>query len=1151
VSSHTEQSIQSFPKARPAAWTRILPFALFITSSLVLNAISITGSGIGGNALAATEFPGIEGRAQNENIPALETGTQEERELAAGEFHRFRISLYSGQYVHVIVEQQGINLTLIINDPSGKPLAEQVGPYGRQGHLTISAIAQTDGSYTLEVRATEKSAPAGRYIARIDALRTPTQADSSRVAAEQTLEAGRKLRLQSTQESLRNTITKLNEALPYWRDAKDPLGEATTLNNIGIAYKNLGDMNQAAYHYEKALSLLEAAGDDRGTGYTLNYLGLAYWYIGQLNKALGCYQKALPLWQRQGDRLNEAETYNRMGGAYDGLGDIQKALEVYQTALQIREEVKDRGGQAESFNNIGVLYDKLGESQKALEQYGYALSIFEELKNFSKAAKTLNNIGFAYADLGDSEKALEYYERARLTRKGIHEPLEEATTLSNIGNVYALYGDFQKALDYYGQAIAIQKEARATWGESYTLINIGQAHASLHDSQKALECYERALGLLEEAEDRQGVAIAHDKIGQVLILSGEYQQASQHYARAIQLWRLLGDRRGEVSTLYGLAQIDFKQGNTDKALERINEAIEIIESLRIKVTNPDLRASYLASVHNIYDLAIDILMKLHERSPDKGYAAAALQTSERSRARSLIEMLTEAKADIRKGVSAALLAREAMARQQVNARAERKMALLSGKYTEAQKTDVENELAAALGQYQSIQTQIRSSSPKYAAITQPKPLGLKEIQNLLLDPDTLLLEYALSDDHSYLWAVTQDSMQSFELSDRAGIERSARRVYESLTAPNQVIKGEREQQTLLRLARAEAEFSEAATELSQLLLSPVSSLLTKKKLVIIADGVLQYVPFAALPIPQAGHQTSESEKQISAGQTKKGLNSNYEPLIVNNEIISLPSISTLAVLRSEIIGRKPAPRSVAVFADPVFTKDDARLKLVGGNRPPDNAQAVGRDLQRALRDIETSDNRMSLYRLPFSRREAEAIVSNAIQGGSKKALDFDASLEAATSPEMSQYRIIHFATHGLLDNKHPELSGIVLSLVDQQGRPRKGFLRLNEIFNLDLPAELVVLSACQTGLGKQIRGEGLIGLTRAFMYAGAARVMASLWKVDDAATAELMGRFYTRMLGHNETPTRALRYAQLEMWKQDRWRSPYYWAAFTIQGEWK
>jgi len=273
----------------------------------------------------------------------------------------------------------------------------------------------------------------------------------------------------------------------------------------------------------------------------------------------------------------------------------------------------------------------------------------------------------------------------------------------------------------------------------------------------------------------------------------------------------------------------------------------------------------------------------------------------------------------------------------------------------------------------------------------------------------------------------------------------------------------------------------------------------------------------------------------------------------------------LAVLRRELANRKPAPRAVAVLADPVFEKDDDRLamakdrKTIADNgrraseRSPvmEEALSVPSDLDWAVRGIGNTDAGFRVTRLPFSRREAEAILAAAPVGDSMKALDFKASRETATSAEMARYRIVHFATHGLLNSEQPELSGIVLSLVDEQGRTVNGFLRLNEIYNLNLPAELVVLSACQTGLGKEIKGEGLVGLTRGFMYAGSPRVVASLWKVDDAATAELMARFYKGVLKEKRRPAEALRAAQAEMWKQKRWQQPYYWAGFVLQGEWK
>jgi CHAT domain-containing protein len=418
----------------------------------------------------------------------------------------------------------------------------------------------------------------------------------------------------------------------------------------------------------------------------------------------------------------------------------------------------------------------------------------------------------------------------------------------------------------------------------------------------------------------------------------------------------------------------------------------------------------------------------------------------------------------------------------------------------------------------------------------------------VLDPDTLLLEYSLGDNASHLFAVSQTSITSYRLPKRAEIEAAARRVRDLLIAP-QPQPGDTEAKYQARIKEARVNYWPQAAELSRMLLGPVAPQLGRKRLAIVADGALQYIPFAALPEPSAGNdggRNSVAEPQ---------------PLFVEHEIVSLPSASTLATLRRETAGRKPAEKSLAVLADPVFTDDDTRVtRNVGKAGAKEETRSADSDeidvakwqLVRSGQETGVIGAEGAFGRLINTRREAAAILALVPEQERKQALDFEASRTTALKPELGEYRIVHIATHGMLNNVHPELSGLVLSLVDAAGQHQDGFLRLQDIYNLKLSAELVVLSACQTGLGKEIKGEGLIGLTRGFMYAGAPRVVASLWKVDDRATSELMKRFYQGMLGPEALrPAGALRQAQLSIWKQKQWRKPYYWAAFVLQGEWK
>jgi CHAT domain-containing protein len=308
-----------------------------------------------------------------------------------------------------------------------------------------------------------------------------------------------------------------------------------------------------------------------------------------------------------------------------------------------------------------------------------------------------------------------------------------------------------------------------------------------------------------------------------------------------------------------------------------------------------------------------------------------------------------------------------------------------------------------------------------------------------------------------------------------------------------------------------------------MILGPVSRELKDKRLLIVSDGALQYIPFASLPAPD------------SSGIGSKRINA---PLIIQHEIVSLPSASVLAALREQALGRKEPTSEVVVLADAVFNKEDTRVRK--DNRHQNNNSAsiaavqVKRDYLAAGPILhQTSNPRLlnrggvHLTRLPFSREEAKSIMGVTPVGKALAALDFAANLDLAISPRLAQYRIVHFATHGILDSKNPELSGLVFSMVDREGRPQNGFLDLQSIYNLDLPVDLVVLSACETALGKEIQGEGLLGLTRGFMYAGALQVMASLWKIDDAGTAELMKHFYKVMEQEKLTPAAALRKAQI------------------------
>jgi CHAT domain-containing protein/Tfp pilus assembly protein PilF len=1070
----------------------------------------------------------------------LELGKPIGRELKGGETHLYRVKAEAAQFFHVIVEQRGADVAVTLVGPDGGKLFEIDSPNGAEGPEPVLWVAETAGNYRIEVRTSDEQAKAARYEARLETLRASTDADRNRVAATRASAEAEHL-FDGDAAAKRRALAKYTEALELWRKLEDQHGIAEALTGIGDLHRQLQDYSQATTTYQEVLARWRALKDQDHEAQVLHNLGMVYYAAGDRQKAIEHYNQALPLRRALKDVDGQARTLNSLATIYFNQGEKRKALGYYNQALKLRRENNDRGGAAQTLSSIGAVYSDLGEPQKAIDAYVQALPF---RRTPAERAITLNNMGRAYDTLGVPQEALNYYNQSLQLVRSAGEKRGEAQTLNFIGLSQWAQGDYQQALNNFEAALKLRREVKDKNGEAATLNNLGLVYIALDDQQRALEVYNQAVPLFRETGNRQGEAYALNNLGFLYEKLGDSSKALDYHQQALKLSQTVGDRMREAKVRYGIARVESQRDRLKPARAQIEQGVKIVESLRQKLASPELRAAYRASLQQYYDLYIDVLMRLGKRAPRNlrsGLVAEALQVSERARARSLLELLTEAGADIRQGIAPELIERERELQEQLNEKTSEQIRLLNTQAKPAQIAALNQEIAQLNSALRETQNQIRTSSPRYAALTQPQPLTTAAIQRQLLTPDTLLLEYALGAERSYLWVVSRTALRSYTLPKRETIETAARRYYELLTARNQFVANETRQARETRIAQAEAELAEAAAELSRLLLGPVTPLLRKQRLLVVSDGALQYVPFGALPL--RGRSERESKSPTS-------------PLLARHEITTLPSASTLAVLRRETANRQPAQKALAVFADPVFESQDERVKKVEV-KADKKAEAAPTDTSRILlvkaaKETGVTNVEFHVPRLPYTRREAEAILALTPSSTSRAAFDFAATRTAALNEELGQYRIIHFATHGFLNSLNPELSGIVLALVNEQGAPQQGYLLAPEVYNLKLnAAELVVLSACQTGLGKEVAGEGVVGLTRGFMYAGAPRVVVSLWSVNDRATADLMKTFYQGMLAQGMRPAAALRAAQLALWKQKEWQAPYYWAAFTLQGEWR
>lgn len=985
-----------------------------------------------------------------------------------------------------------------------------------------------------------------------------------RAAKDQIGEANTLLDLGAVNRDAGNNSLALDffqQALPLWRALNRKREEASTLNFLGLTYKTLGDKQQALDNYNAALALAREVNNRTQEATILNNIAAVYSASGEKRRALDSYNAVLPLRRAANDKLGEASTLTNIGGVHAELGENQRALELYNQALPLWREIKRADGEVATIQNIGETYDRLGEKQKSLDYYSQALTLARSIGARQTEGMIQTNLATVYSSLGEKEKAKEMYLQALEIHRVTSNRTTEADTLHLLGFLHYELDDLAKALDYLNQALPVWRQLKDLRGEGVTLGAMGMVYRKLDDRQKSLDSLTESLRLHREVGNRQGEVDALTNLGLIESVSGKKQEALENFNRATEISQAISDPTQEANVRYEIARVKLDLGELTESRQQIENTLNIVESLRTKVASQELRASYFATVQKYYDFYVELLMQMNGRQSGKGFDGEALQVSERARARSLLEILSEANASIREGVDATLLERERNLHNELSGKANALARLYASRPSPQEIAAARKEIDDLTAAYNEVRAEIRRASPRYAALTQPTPLSVKEIQQQVLDNDTVLLEYWLGEKRSFLWAVTPNRITSYVLPPRAKIEEAARDAYEWVSRPasSAVKRRLKHEGPELTESQRRARGQQALRYLSNTLIRPVAAQLGKKRLVIVASGALQYVPFGTLTV--ANGRLSVAGKNANASRQPT---TDHRPLILDHEIINLPSASTMAVLRREASTRQPASKMLAVLADPVFEPDDERVgkmarPTVGPSqtqpKPAAKSESQAVAEERSLKHIKEKNaeqtGEMKISRLPYTRQEAEKILALVSESDRQQALDFDANRATAMARELNQYRYVHFATHGYLDSERPEFSALVLSLVNKDGAPQSGFLYAYEIYNMQLNSDVVVLSACETGLGKEIKGEGLVGLTRGFMYAGSPRVVVSLWSVNDRATADLMTRFYRKMLKDNLRPAAALRAAQIEMLSDRQWKEPYYWSAFALQGEWR
>lgn len=902
-------------------------------------------------------------------------------------------------------------------------------------------------------------------------------------------------------------VVLIERATEGWRHLGDDTFQASALNDWALLRRDLGGLDDAASLLNEAIDLYLRDGNVYGVQVArLNRCGLDH-RRGRLEEAFNCYQELLPAMREMGSAFHLGNLLNSLGGVHYQRGEVEPAKRRYAEALDQHRLSGDLRQRSAVLNNRAALHRYTGSWGKAVADYEAALDLQRQVGDRVGEGRALNNLGHGLLTLGESELARDYFEQALELRRAVGDLAGQAVTLNNLGTLYQTTGNGAKALAFRRRALEIRRRLGLSRHEALTHLWMARDLRSLGRPEDALTELQAAMDGLSPAGDRRFAAHALADRGRLLTDLGKLDGARRDLLQAREIQGRLGDLWGEVESLVSLAEIEARSEDWQAAQERAEAAIEILEELRHGVPDLELRGTFLAAKGRAFELAVQAAMARHEGTPTAGHDRRGFALNEASRARALIDLLA-AVGDQSTAHGTDRSDPKNLLEQELRLLDARRLRASSRSTEEAKVLSLEERQGALRRRLEELETS--AGDPIQGALG--RVLTTEGIQGLL-GPGVAVLEIALGEPHSYLWLVTSDDLKSVRLPGREALEALALSAHGELAA------------VTLGATSDDADSHRALRRLSALVLEPLMEELRPERAaqrwIVVADGALHYIPFAALWLPTA------------------------EPVRVMErfEVVHLPSASTLGVLAKGPVRWDTS--SLMVFADPVFSSRDRRFPAPGKARTDDPRWSEVRGSSAPG----GSPTELEFERLSGSGDEATAIAALWAPERVTVVRGFEATRGRVFDEQTAVADIVHFATHGWIDSRQPARSGLMLSRWDAGGHPLAGFLSLEDIYRLQLQADLVVLSGCRTALGKEVSGEGLMGISRGFLQAGARAVLASLWRVEDRATAELMRHFYRALLQHGASPAAALRIAQGALAADPRFSDPYYWAGFIVQGD--
>lgn len=1053
--------------------------------------------------LIAALLSSFGGRAAAETCPL---GPADFRPLVAAAAWACEVDLPDGATLHGHIEQEGVDLAVTLLDSEGDVALEVDDPTGRlgleifhyrahgAGNIQPNSTARLE-TYQLVITAPSVG-PSGRFRLDLDRRLRPRGRALEKASTYQVFRKAEKDRLSSDPALRFGAEAIYTLQVPTWLELGEPLLAARALRRLGERAADRGDFEAADHFFARALPLYRA--HDRG-------------------------------WERVALLLDHANTLRYTGHA-------DQARQLLEEALIDSRRVGNLPGVGAAFDGLGILAMFLGRSEEAGDFFLRALELWEEL-GAEGSASTLHNLGLLQMHLGDFPAARGHLKKAEaLRRRGSGASLD--LTLGARGWLELLAGDYRLARSFCVEALALQTGdslERVSWLE--LLGRLEETEGRLHEARRL---FEDALDQVQGRGNHLDEAMLSLRLAHLATRRRtpprplDLAEGRQHLETAFTHLDDLGSLEN-LQAAHGIAaEVEILAGNPTAALAHLESALELVEAGRGALAPGSYRVNFFARHRDLLDALTHTLLSFG----DSPQVARALEVSEQARGRSLLDEV--AGIDWRQRLAPDQRQREQASRERLNARAWRRQDLLARQLFAAAELEA-HKLQSLELEHHRLQHQLRRSIGFHPATETLDAAGIQA----LLDEETVMLSFHWTADRVTLFWTDPQHIEAFPItSDRPPTELLERRIQRVLETVSETEAAPTTNTVSITEANSWAD--ELSFDLVRNLLGPISARLTNQRLVIIADGPLLQLPFAALVHPAVPSNRPGEPRTL---------------LVDRHEIVHLPSASLLAALRQRPLCSPT--RDLALFADAVYRADDPRLL-----QPGTTAAITSTPIPSNFENRETLSRAPSprpfvpqpgrhpaaidlFERLPATAEEARSLLDQFPSGAAISTafgLDVDRQRVLSTIPTA---RYIHFATHGFFDPRTPDLSGLVLSLFDPRGRPVDGILRGRDIAIQSLCAEQVVLSACRSGLGIEQRGEGLLGLTHAFFLAGARSVVSAHWDIDDTATAELMARYYRALLRDHLPPPAALRQAQLGLRHNTRWKAPAYWAGFSVQGDWR